>query len=53
MVELFDDLTVKRRRPVPDCATTPTRGEQEGSYYHGYYGQRMYHPLLVFDAETG
>ena len=31
----------------------PTHGEQEGSYYHGYYGQHMYHPLLVFDGDTG
>jgi hypothetical protein len=28
-------------------------GEQEGSYYHGYYEQHMYHPLLVFDGESG
>jgi Transposase DDE domain group 1 len=28
-------------------------GEQEGSYYHGYYGQHIYHPLLVFDGESG
>jgi hypothetical protein len=28
-------------------------GEQEGSYYHGYYKQHIYHPLLVFDGESG
>jgi Transposase DDE domain group 1 len=27
-------------------------GEQEGVYYHGYYGEHIYHPLLVFDGET-
>lgn len=35
-----------------DATDDPTHGEQEGSYYHGYYGTRMYHPLLVFDGET-
>lgn len=30
----------------------PTHGEQEGSDYHGYFGQSMYHPLLVFDGAT-
>lgn len=36
-----------------DATADPTHGEQEGSYYHGYYGQHIYHPLLVFDGETG
>jgi hypothetical protein len=36
-----------------DSTDDPTHGEQEGSYYHGYYQQHMYHPLLVFDGETG
>ncbi len=36
-----------------DSTDDPTHGEQEGSRYHGYYGQHMYHPLLVFDGETG
>jgi Transposase DDE domain group 1 len=36
-----------------DATDDPTHGEQEGSYYHGYYGQHMYHPLLVFDGHTG
>ena len=36
-----------------DSTDDPTHGEQEGSYYHGYYGQHMYHPLLVFDGESG
>lgn len=36
-----------------DSTDDPTHGEQEGSYYHGYYKQHMYHPLLVFDGETG
>lgn len=35
-----------------DSTDDPTHGEQEGARYHGYYGQHMYHPLLVFDGET-
>ena len=36
-----------------DATDDPTHGEQEGSYYHGYYKQHIYHPLLVFDGESG
>jgi hypothetical protein len=36
-----------------DATDDPVHGEQEDSYYHGYYGQHMYHPLLVFDGESG
>jgi hypothetical protein len=36
-----------------DATADPTHGEQEGSYYHGYYRQHMYHPLLVFDGHSG
>lgn len=35
-----------------DSTDDPTHGEQEGARYHGYYGQHMYHPLLIFDGET-
>jgi len=35
-----------------DATDDPAHGEQEGTYYHGYYGERIYHPLLVFDGET-
>jgi len=35
-----------------DSTADPTHGQQEGSCYHGYYGQHMYHPLLVFDGDT-
>src|SRR5450759_4918348 len=42
------------RRILLDCDSTadPTHGDQEGSAYHGYYRQHMYHPLLVFDGDT-
>ncbi len=35
-----------------DGTDDPTHGEQEGSAYHGYYRQHMYHPLLIFDGDT-
>jgi hypothetical protein len=36
-----------------DGTADPAHGEQEGVRYHGYYRQHMYHPLLVFDGDTG
>jgi hypothetical protein len=35
-----------------DGTADPTHGDQEGSAYHGYFRQHMYHPLLVFDGDT-
>lgn len=35
-----------------DATDDPTHGEQEGTAFHGYYGQYQYFPLLVFDGET-
>jgi hypothetical protein len=35
-----------------DSTDDPTHGQQEGSSYHGYYRQHMYHPLLIFDGHT-
>ena len=36
-----------------DSTDDPVHGEQDGSFYHGYYQQHMYHPLLVFDGQSG
>jgi hypothetical protein len=36
-----------------DSTDDPTHGDQEGSYYHGYYGQHIYHPLIVLDGHSG
>jgi len=36
-----------------DGTDDPAHGQQEGVAYHGYYGQYMYHPLLIFDGQTG
>jgi hypothetical protein len=35
-----------------DGTADPTHGKQEGTAYHGYFRQHMYHPLLVFDGGT-
>jgi hypothetical protein len=58
LVQIY--LRQRERDGVPtrillDCDGTddPTHGEQEGSAYHGYYRQHMYHPLLIFDGDTG
>ena len=36
-----------------DGTDDPPHGDQEGTAYHGYFRQHMYHPLLVFDGDTG
>ena len=36
-----------------DATDDPTYGQQQLTFFHGYYDQHMYHPLLVFDGETG
>jgi hypothetical protein len=58
LVEVY--LYERERDGVPDRLVLdldgtddPTHGDQEGTAYHGYYHQHMYHPLLVFDADTG
>lgn len=35
-----------------DGTDDSTHGQQEGTAYHGYYRQHMYHPLLIFDGTT-
>ena len=36
-----------------DGPDAPAHGHQEGVADHGYYRQHMYHPLWVFDGDTG
>ncbi len=31
----------------------PTHGEQQLSFFHGYYNQHMYFPVLINEAESG
>ncbi len=58
LVELY--LHERGRRGPPrrilldvDGTDDPAHGQQEGVAFHGYYDQAMYHPLLVFDGDTG
>ena len=57
LVQLY--LRERERDGVPtrilldlDGTDDPTYGAQEGTAYHAYYGQHMYHPLLLFDGDT-
>jgi hypothetical protein len=36
-----------------DATDDPTHGQQELSFYHGFYEQHMYHPLLIYDGQRG
>ena len=53
---LVDHYVEKRKgRPAPgeivldiDSTDDPTHGQQEFSFFHGYYDQHMYHPLLCY-----
>ena len=35
-----------------DGTDDPTYGAQEGTAYHAFYSQHMYHPLVIFDGDT-
>jgi hypothetical protein len=41
-----------RKVIVHDMEATddPTHGQQQLSFFHGYYEEHMYHPVLVFDG---
>lgn len=36
-----------------DSTDDPTHGRQQLSFFHGFYDQHMFHPLLVVDAKNG
>lgn len=36
-----------------DGTDDETHGRQQLSFFHGFYDQYMFHPLLVFDGESG
>jgi hypothetical protein len=57
LVEVY--LRERERDGVPtrilldlDGTADPVHGQQEGSGYHGYYRQHMYHPLVIYDGDT-
>lgn len=51
----LDSFTSEPEVVVLDIDSTddPTHGQQQLSFFHGFYDQHMYHPLLVFDGTTG
>jgi hypothetical protein len=58
--EYLVDLFVRSRQERPrhividiDPTDDPTHGQQVLSFYHGYYEQHQYFPLLLFDGATG
>lgn len=50
-----DALPPDTETVVLDIDTTDdaTHGEQQLTFFHGFYDQHMYHPLLVFDGTSG
>jgi hypothetical protein len=36
-----------------DSTDDPTQGQPQLSFFHKYYDQHMYHPLVIFDGERG
>lgn len=36
-----------------DATDDPTHGQQQLCFFHGYYDQYMFHPVMVFDAVSG
>jgi Transposase DDE domain group 1 len=59
--EYFIDLYIRRNRKRKpkriildlDGTDDPTYGDQQLTFFHGYYDQYMYHPLVIYDADTG
>jgi hypothetical protein len=56
LVELF--IRTRRQRPTVividlDATDDPTHGQQVLSFFHGYYDQYQYFPLLAFDGDSG
>ena len=58
--EFLIDVFVRTRRQRPthviidlDPTDDPAHGQQQLTFWHGYYDQNQYFPLLVFDGESG
>lgn len=56
LVETF----IKTRRAKPaqlivdlDASDDPAHGQQQLTFWHGYFDQQQYFPLLAFDGESG
>jgi len=60
MAEVFADFFLEGYQRAPqeivldlDATDDPTHGQQELTYFHGYYGTYCYLPLLVFAQADG
>jgi hypothetical protein len=58
--DYLPELFIRTRRTVPttiildiDPTDDPTHGQQVLSFFHGYFDQYQYFPLLVFEGQTG
>jgi len=59
--EYFINLYIRRNRKKKpkriildlDGTDDPTYGDQQLTFFHGYYDQYKYHPLVIYDADTG
>jgi hypothetical protein len=46
-------LTSYGSAPDIDSTDDETHGDQQLSFFHGFYDHHMFHPLLVYDALSG
>lgn len=60
LADFLADLYIRTHPDSPpwivmdmDATDDPTHGNQQLSFFHGYYEQHMYHPLLIFDGLDG
>ena len=58
--DYLPELFIRTRTIAPshvivdvDATDDPTHGQQVLSFFHGYYDQHQYYPLLVFEGTTG
>jgi len=58
--EFLVDVFVRTRREVPqriiidlDPTDDAVHGDQQLTFWHGYYDQKQYFPLMVFEGESG
>jgi len=58
--DYLPELFIRTRRTVPttiildiDPTDDPTHGQQVLSFFHGYFDQHQYFPLMVFEGQTG
>jgi hypothetical protein len=60
MNQFLLDTFIRTRRAKPrqivvdlDASDDPAHGQQQLTFWHGYFDQQQYFPLLAFDGESG